>query len=421
MIILFLSLISSISMRFVDEHGFDIPNIFKYSQFKILLDNSTAHSEPIELECVSSLYDTENSMGVSFTDDKCRFYVTGIKMGDTRITDGTFGSFNGCNRNLEYILDSIKYKYELHDDVYMLTTSDKYSKDEYPGIKYIGDMTDMDYLKENKVMDMNNLLQRGLIAAGLDGSVINFNVFVVKDPSVKDDEMNIDKILSGANEIFAGTGIRINTMDQININGGSVDDLEHFAQLMNEIKIKNDKILRASLIMLVKKSETKMKHLGMSYSGGADTLNKNYSVIYLRDSKSHFNQLLNARVVAHEIAHSMGVPHDKDDTNHVMSRVDFKASRSKKYLKFSTESLYYINKYYKKTQIRRTQTNTNRLVTSEADATALVNELRRDSYNQIVKERLNNKEPDTIRTKYYLVLSLLFYLFSIMVAVIYIK
>lgn len=453
-IFFYIQIFYSISIRFIDSNGLDIPDVTQYDEFTLLLNNTDLEKSIIQFQCKNTLLNVNNKFGVQFIENPCKYHIIEMKQGNQHIFNKTMplGYIDTCKRSFEYIIDNTKYRYMLINGKYKLEVLDK-------------NHISLDELidKNNELIKESNANEKNTTMTLTDNDkikrytprLIDFNVFIINDfnrynSDKKHINYNTKNILNSVNKIYNKEGIKINIVGQLNISNNikNINDLNIFQQLMQEIKNNNEMMKNIDLFILFKLKDTKLNHDGVTFLNGAGTKNKNYSIVYLSSLTDHMTNLINIRKITHEIAHSIGVPHDDNDKSKsnlhpnkindgfIMDNYDKEIYRKSflnlhqtlqslqykdHYLKFSDKSKMYIAKYYNKINSKKNITDPYQIVTSQEDAIKLINLLRTQSYYQIIKNKLNGKEPDTIRTKYYIIVSLLFYIFSICIAIYFIK
>ncbi|EED44314.1 hypothetical protein EBI_27098 [Enterocytozoon bieneusi H348] len=453
-IVFYIQTFYSISIRFIDSNGLDIPDVTQYNEFTLVLNNTGLENDIIQFQCKNTLFNINNKFGIQFIENPCKYYLIEMKQGNQHVFNKTLplGYINICKRSFEYVIDNTKYRYMLINGKYKLEILDK-------------NHISLDELidKNDEIIKESNVNKKDTIMALIDSNktkkysphLIDLNIFIINDFNrynldKKHINFNTKNIFNYINKIYNKEGIKINIIGQLNISNNieNINNLNTFQQLMQEIKTNNDTMKNIDLFILFKLKDTKLNHDGVTFLNGAGTKNRNYSIVYLNNSIDYITNLINIRKIAHEIAHSIGVPHDDNNRskNHlhsdkindgfIMDQHDKEIYRKSlinlhptfqnlqykdHYLKFSNKSKMYIAKYYNKINSKKNITDPYQIVTSQEDAIKLINLLRTQSYYQIIKNKLNGKEPDTIRTKYYIIVGLLFYIFSICVAIYFIK
>ncbi len=125
---IFLRVIHAFSVRFLDNKGFDLTNVFDENQFTVLLETSSTSTM---LKVQNHPYITS----LPIYRDPCKFKVIGIKtyqkgLGGGRVEEKynfnkgenflVNGLFDACEREVKYTLGDVEYKYRRLNSFYKM-------------------------------------------------------------------------------------------------------------------------------------------------------------------------------------------------------------------------------------------------------------------------------------------------------------
>ncbi|KAL6121977.1 hypothetical protein NUSPORA_01031 [Nucleospora cyclopteri] len=360
------------------------------------------------------------------------------------------GNYDVCNRRLEYIINETKYVYELNGSRYRYTT--------FPS-KYITEEDNTKSTDENLISDnFNNFTFKLFLVNDIDRyklhkkEILKINESILKKVNniLKLNKVNMQIELVGQLNLIDNkyeetmfqtefiyddfysfqslknpiikSSKKKKSKDLIELNDKSkllIDFRNAFEPIRIDPDNKRTEMANSHLIMLIKEqSYLKLNHQGMTFFKGANQLNSCYSVVFANE-----NEEFTAKKILHEILHSIGVPHDENSDGYLMNKIykpGNSANETDKSILLSEESKKSINDFLMN-KVLINKFDINKVIESSNDAQNLLKQLRKNTFKEIVETRLGGKAPDTTNTKYYLVLSLIFYIVCIIVAVIYIK
>lgn len=476
------------SVRYLDDLGFDIPDVTARQKFNILVDLAEqrvalkalnhpyrADLKMIEDPCVYELYKIKSIGGSRMAHEQTGAGVDGSTrlparesllkqfLVDKKRSPGEqpLGAFNACSRVLVFQHGSKLYDIRYFDSHYRVSRQE-YADHADPGTahnrkfdvesestdtgedqnkKYtlrlfvINDLRRTNFFNRriNKVTKkLISMVNRIFTESGATITIRLMGILNLKevlalgeDPlsdlrmeiePVRYDPMNSDTGLSRADFILFLNDRTEDGEEERNQQNKDATGASHEEGTNIKIRPLTDNETDSASTQTAQFA----KHHGLTYFGGANGLNRSYSIVYagVREDKYFV-----AKKMAHELGHALGSTHDRE-TGSLMEAVTC-ASCGNAHRIFSDKSLEQMTKFVEQyREIFSTEEQPKQpleLVTSVEEAVKYVKKMRRHSFNMIVEGRLDGKTPGAIVFNYYLMLSMAFYVLSILVAIYYLK
>lgn len=200
--------------------------------------------------------------------------------------------------------------------------------------------------------------------------------------------------------------------------------LESFKSMVEPLRFSpfnlRTSLSKSDLIIMIS-GDTSHFHQGMSYYGGASRLDTSYAVVHAPDKDSDYYV---AKKLSHEIAHSLGVLHDRNTGFLMEERTCKKCSDDQR--RFSQDSIFQMTRFLRAHQKVFSNNPVLRYKDEEAlktaeDAREFASERRKHSFLEIVKNRLGGRAPIGMDMNAFLSTSMLLYSIGIFLAICYLR
>lgn len=459
-------LTQSFSMKYTDNSGFDIPDIFKYNKFNIMIKNN---GDFLNMTARNHSYNTNINMIKNpcqyylYTKKKTNFIIdlgnSGFKIDKYNYTNAPSGIFNVCKRmmlfnqnNANYYIKYLDNKYLINKetngkkilDVIKETENETVNFEEIYGLKAIQtnnkNPKETKKQKERKISESENKTNNNKYRLKLVVFNDNIRTKYYSETILKETEAILEIVKEIYRESKADIKIKVteimNLKDKIENDGDLLGAFRrHIEPMRYDPKNLGSAVSEADFIILLKERDNEVeqdlyqsgelarmyREHGASYFGGANGLNKSYSVVYTRSGESRY---FTGKKIAHEIGHGLGVHHDKIK-GYLMETSTCATCENEKRV-FSSESLKEMNEFVKENSdvFEDSEMKTIKVpavVKTRDEAIKYVKSKRRHSYNEILNGVLDGVAPENSEMNYYLVISIIFYIGSIFIAMLYLK
>lgn len=264
------------------------------------------------------------------------------------------------------------------------------------------------------------------------GSPYRIDVFIFNDLKrvnrfKQDINKNTIEIMKMVEHIYADTPVQpvlkgiLNMKEHLEVKSNI---LESFKDVVEPLRFSpfnlRTSLSKSDLIVMIS-GDISHFHQGMSYYGGASRLDTSYAVVHApaRDSSYYV-----AKKLSHEIAHSLGVLHDRNAGFLMEEKTCKKCSDDPR--RFSQDSISQMSRFLKihqkvfssKPALRYGDEETLKTV---EDASEFVSERRKHSFLEIVKNRLGGRVPIGMDMSVFLSTSMLLYSAGIFLAIYYLR